>query len=110
MRKILTLLTAAALFFIASDAIAADKKLTFAAIPKSTVGEYWETVAKGARKAAQDLGVNLKWEGTVTETEIAEQNKIVENMVNLGVDGIALAPLNQKATRKPVENAVGAGI
>ena len=45
-----------------------------------------------------------------TETEIAEQNKIIENMVNLGVDGIALAPLNQKAMRKQVEAAVAAGI
>jgi ribose transport system substrate-binding protein len=89
---------------------AADKKLTLVAIPKSTGGEYWETVARGARQAAQELGVNLKWEGTVTETEIAEQNKIIENMVNLGVDGIALAPLNERAMRKQVENAVAAGI
>src|SRR5689334_10685892 len=89
---------------------AADKTLTLVAIPKSTGGEFWETVARGARKAASDLHVNLKWEGTVTETEIAEQNKIIENMVNLGVDGIALAPLNQKAMRKQVEAAVAAGI
>ena len=89
---------------------AAEKKLTLAAIPKSTGGEFWEAGALGARKAAQDLGVNLKWEGTVTETEIAEQNKSLENMVNLGVDGIALAPLNQRAMRRQVENAVNAGI
>ena len=89
---------------------AADKKLTLAAIPKSTGGEFWETVAKGARKAAADLGVNLKWDGALTESDVADQNKIIENMVNLGVDGIALAPLNQKATRKPVENVVAAGI
>jgi ribose transport system substrate-binding protein len=100
---------AAILFTLVPAAPAADKKLTLAAIPKSTGGEFWETVARGARKAAQELGVNLKWEGTVTETEIAEQNKIIENMVNLGVDGIALAPLNQKAMRKQVET-VAAGI
>src|SRR6185295_5952445 len=95
---------------LAPHSPAADKPITLVAIPKSTGGEFWETVAKGARKAAQDLGVTLKWEGTVTETEIAEQNKIIENMVNLGVSGIALAPLNQKAMRRQVENAVGAGI
>src|SRR5262245_38461987 len=108
MRKILLLVTALALFALASSA--ADKKLTLAAIPKSNGGEFWETVEKGARKAAADLGVNLKWEGPLTETDIAEQNKIIENMVNLGVDGIALAPLNQKGTRKQVENTVAAGI
>jgi ribose transport system substrate-binding protein len=110
-KKFLTLVViSVALFTLIPGAPAADKKLTLAAIPKSTGGEFWETVARGARKAAQDLGVNLKWEGTVTETEIAEQNKIIENMVNLGVDGIALAPLNQKAMRKQVENTVAAGI
>ncbi len=90
--------------------IHAAETLTLAAIPKSTGGEFWETVANGAKKAAKDLGVTLKWEGTVTETEIAEQNKIIENMVNLGVKGIALAPLNQKAMKRQVEAAVAAGI
>jgi ribose transport system substrate-binding protein len=88
----------------------AEDTLTLAAIPKSTGGEFWETVGRGAQHAAKDLGVTLKWEGTVTETELAEQNKIIENMVNLGVQGIALAPLNQKASRKEVEDAVAAGI
>ncbi|HID76188.1 MAG TPA: hypothetical protein EYP56_09360 [Planctomycetaceae bacterium] len=81
-----------------------------AVIPKSMGGEFWETVEQGARQAAGELGVEMKWQGPLTETEIAEQNKIIENMVNLGVDGIALAPLNPKAMRKSVETAVEAGI
>ncbi len=93
-----------------TPALQAEDTLTLAAIPKSTGGEFWETVGRGAQHAAKDLGVTLKWEGTVTETELAEQNKIIENMVNLGVQGIALAPLNQKASRKEVEDAVAAGI
>ena len=88
-----------------------DKKsLTLAVIPKSTGGEFWETVEQGAKAAANDLGVTIKWEGAVTESDIAEQNKIIESMVNLGVDGLALAPLNPKAMRKSVETAVAAGI
>ncbi len=83
-----------------------DKKLIIAAIPKSTGGEFWETVEQGARDAAKELDIELKWEGTLTETEIAEQNKIIENMINLGVDGMAIAPLNNKATAKSVANAV----
>jgi ribose transport system substrate-binding protein len=85
-------------------------KLTLAVIPKSTGGEFWETVEQGARAAAADLGVEIKWDGTLTETEIAEQTKIIENMINLDVDGMALAPLNRKAMKKAVENAVNAGI
>ena len=89
---------------------AGEKKLVIAAIPKSTGGEFWETVEQGARDAAKDLNVDLKWEGTLTETEIAEQNKIIENMINLGVDGMAVAPLNNKATAKSVASAVSTNI
>ena len=81
-----------------------------AAIPKATGGDFWETVESGARRAAEELDIELKWEGTVTETEIAEQTKIIENMINLGVDAIALAPLNNQAQRKPVQSAVDNGI
>jgi ribose transport system substrate-binding protein len=87
-----------------------SEKLLIAVIPKSTGGEFWETVETGARQAAADLDVEIKWEGTLTETEIAEQNKIIENMINLGVDGMALAPLNTVAMRKPVQNVTAAGI
>lgn len=85
-------------------------RLVVAVIPKSTGAEFWETVEEGARAAAKELGVEMKWEGPLTETEIAEQNKIIENMVNLDVDGIALAPLNPVAMRKPVQRAVEAAI
>lgn len=88
----------------------ARKGLTLAVIPKSTGGEFWETVEQGAREAGEELGVIVKWEGAHLETELAEQNKIIENMVNLGVDGMALAPLNNRAMRKPVADVVAAGI
>ena len=68
--------------------------LTIAVVPKCTGGEFWETVERGVRDAGKDLGVEIKWEGTLTETEIAEQNRVIENMINLEVDGMAIAPLN----------------
>lgn len=87
----------------------ANKELTLAVIPKSTGGEFWETVERGARDAASDLNVKIKWEGTLTETDFAEQNKIIENMMNLDVDGMAIAPLNKQSTRKPIQDVVEAG-
>jgi ribose transport system substrate-binding protein len=87
-----------------------SKELTLAVIPKSTGGEFWETVEQGARNAARDLNVTIHWEGAHHETELAEQNKIIENMLNLEVDGMAIAPLNNRAMRRPVENVVAAGI
>ncbi|MHC4404619.1 MAG: substrate-binding domain-containing protein, partial [Planctomycetota bacterium] len=86
------------------------KKLVVAVIPKSTGAEFWETVERGARDAAKEENVDMKWEGPLTETELAEQNRIIESMINLEVDGIALAPLNPQAMRKRVESAVEADI
>lgn len=87
-----------------------DRRLSIAVIPKCTTSQFWETVEEGAEDAAGKLGVGIRWEGPLAETEIAEQNKIIENMINLQVDGIALAPLNPKAMRKTVDSAVAAGI
>jgi ribose transport system substrate-binding protein len=86
------------------------ERFTIAVIPKSIGGEFWETVEEGVREAAQELDVDVRWEGPLAETELAEQNKIIENMVNLGVDGMALAPLNNRTMRESVENVVAAGI
>ena len=93
-----------------SDGQSGDAKQVIAVIPKSMGAEFWENVEAGAREAAAESGVDMKWEGPMVETEIAEQNKIIENMVNLDVDGIALAPLNPKAMKKSVKSAVDAGI
>ena len=86
------------------------KKLTIAVIPKSTGNEFWEDVHKGANAAKDKYGVAMRWEGTLSETELAEQNKIIENMVNLGVKGMCLAPLNEKVMAKSVNRVVAAGI
>jgi ribose transport system substrate-binding protein len=108
--KLPTILTAVILLLLGLQCGSGEKKIELGVIPKSTGGEFWETVEKGARAAAKEKGVEIRWEGTVSETEIAEQNKIIENMINLGVDGLAIAPLNSTAQRKPVENTVKAGI
>ena len=39
-----------------------DDQMTIAVIPKSTGGEFWETVEQGARDAGKELGVNVKWD------------------------------------------------
>jgi len=84
--------------------------ITIAVIPKSMGEDFWGTVEQGARTAAADLGVRIEWQGPVTEMEIAAQNSILENMVSRGVQGVAIAPLDRKASRKPVENTVQAGV
>lgn len=87
-----------------------DNRIKIAVIPKCTSSEFWGTVEEGARAAAEDYDVNIHWDGTDTELMIPEQNRLIETMVNLRKDGIALAPLSRKATQSVVERATKAGI
>jgi ribose transport system substrate-binding protein len=62
------------------------------------------------RKAAAELDVDIRWEGPTNETEHDRQRSIVDNMVGLGVDGIALAPTDETALVRPVRSAMQRGI
>ena len=78
------------------------KRLNLAVIPKGTVHEFWKDVEAGVLQAAEELDVDVRWEGPTNETEHDRQRTIVDNMVSLGVDGIALAPTDEKALVRPV--------
>lgn len=85
-----------------------SKRYKIAMIPKGTSHEFWKTVEAGARKAADELNVDLTWKGTATEDERNQQIQIVNDFVGV-VDAIALAPLDSKGLRGPVKAANEAG-
>ena len=87
----------------------AGKKLTIALLPKSKGNQYFVTVEKGARAAAQELGVELLFDGP-TNTDPAKQNEIVENWITLGVDAIAAACENKEGISTALKKAQAAGI
>src|SRR5881396_187486 len=85
-------------------------KKTIAVIPKGTTHEFWKSIHGGANKAAKDYKVEIIWKGPLKEDDREDQIKVVEDFVTRGVSGIVLAPLDDTALRKPVEDAVKAGI
>lgn len=88
-----------------------SKKWRVMVIPKGTTHEFWKTIHAGAAKAAEDLGnVEVVWQGPQKEDDRVEQIKLVQNAVAAGVDGIVLAPLDDRALVAPVEKAIAAGI
>ena len=89
---------------------AREKKPTVAVIPKGTSHVFWQSVHAGAQKAGKELGVEILWDGPATEGERAEQIRIVEDMITRQVDGIVLAPLDDKALVPVIERAQKAGI
>ena len=94
----------------ASGSQPANKKLVIAVIPKGTTHEFWKSVHAGAIKASQELDVEVLWQGPLREDDREEQIKVVDTIRARQVSGIALAPLDDKALRMPVADAVRAGI
>ncbi|QOV88581.1 ABC transporter substrate-binding protein [Humisphaera borealis] len=76
-------------------------------IPKGTTHEHWKGVEAGAKKAAAEMNVEIIWKGPLKEDDRAGQIQIVEQMVTDGVAGIVLAPLDDKALLRPVQQAAG---
>jgi ribose transport system substrate-binding protein len=89
---------------------AAPKKLAIAVIPKGTTHEFWKSVHAGAEKAARELGVEISWKGPMKEDDLKQQIDLVQSFTAQGVDGIVLAPLNDKALRAAVKGAKTGGI
>lgn len=79
---------------------AAGKKYKIVLMPKLVGIPYFNASEIGAKKAAEDLGVELIYTGP-TKGDAAEQVKILEDLISKGVDAIAVAP-NDPAALTPV--------
>jgi ribose transport system substrate-binding protein len=80
--------------------------LRVAVIPKGTTHEFWKSIHAGASRAARELGVDIIWKGPQKEDDRAQQITVVEDFISAGVDGIVLAPLDDRALMRPVQDAV----
>ena len=87
-----------------------SRTTTIAVVPKGTTYEFWKSVHAGAIKAGREFGVDILWQGPLKEDDREEQIKVVDTLVSRGIDGLLLAPLDDKALRQPVASAVRAGI
>ena len=81
-------------------------KLKLAVIPKGTTHEFWKSIHLGALQAAEEFGVEVIWKGPQKEDDRAQQITVVEDFISRGVDGIVLAPLDERALCRPVQDAV----
>lgn len=88
------------------DAPGKDERLTVAVIPKGTIHEFWKTVHAGAEKAGREMDVDILWKGSLKEDDREAQISVVENIITRQVDGIVLAPLDDVALRRPVDEAM----
>jgi ribose transport system substrate-binding protein len=92
-----------------------SKRYAIAVIPKGTTHEFWKAIHAGAIKAQQELTaqgtpVDVIWKGPLREDDREQQVQVVEGFLSQGVSGIVLAPLDDRALVRPVEEAKRAGI
>jgi ribose transport system substrate-binding protein len=90
-----------------APATGAPSRPRIAVIPKGTTHEFWKSVHAGAVKAARELDVEVIWKGPVKEDDRDEQIKVMETFLTQGVDGIVLAPLDDRALVPVVREAKG---
>jgi ribose transport system substrate-binding protein len=91
---------------IASGATAvAQTKPTIPVIVKDMTSPYWRTVLAGARKAGQDLGVNVGALGTQSESDTNGQISILATAVASSPAAIVIAPSEFAALGKPIDEA-----
>ena len=113
--SLLMLATVAAFGCNRSVSKSAKKKLTIAVIPKGTSHEFWKSIHAGAIKASRELStqgndVEVIWKGPLREDDREQQIQVVEGFTSQGVDGIVLAPLDNRALVRPVEEAKSANV
>ena len=112
---ILLVILLASAFAACTTQTGGSKNFTIAVVPKGTTHPFWKSVNAGAMKAAADykaegVGVDLIWKGPLREDDREQQIQVVEGFISQGVNGIVLAPLDNKALVRPVEEAKKAGI
>jgi ribose transport system substrate-binding protein len=98
-----------------AEAPTTKKKLTIAVIPKGTTHEFWKSIHAGSIKAAQELTaqgneIEVIWKGPLREDDREQQIQVVEGFAAQGVNGIVLAPLDNRALVRPVSDAQRAGV
>ena len=91
-------------------------KYTIAVVPKGLTHEFWQSIHRGAERAAADLaeqgiGVQILWNGPAKESDTREQIGIVQQMVgSRGIQGLILAPQDSKALVPEVKKTTERGI
>jgi ribose transport system substrate-binding protein len=85
------------------NAPGSSTRRVIAVIPKGTTHIFWQSVHAGAKKAGEEFGYQIQWNGPERETDRERQIQIIEDFIVQKVDGIVLAPLDKQALIPSVE-------
>jgi ribose transport system substrate-binding protein len=74
-----------------------------AVVPKGSTHDFWQAIRAGAEKAGAEAQVRIFWNAPERESDRERQIQIVEDFIVQNVDGIVLAPNDEKALVPSVE-------
>src|SRR5262245_35730386 len=86
-------------------------KYRIAVIPKGMTHEFWQSIERGARRAAADLqaqknlAVEIIWQGPNNESNAEEQRDIIDRQLAAGIHGLVLAPQHSQNMVAKVKQA-----
>ena len=90
-------------------------KYRIAVVPKGLTHEFWQSIHRGAERAAADLGregvpVQILWDGPRKESDSSEQINLVQILTTMGIDGLVLAPQDSIQMVNPVKEVDDRGV
>ena len=98
----IALLAAALLAVSSTFALAADKKVAF--VPQIIGIPYFDAMEAGGKEAAAKFGVDFIYQGPV-DTNPVDQMQIVQNLIDQGVNAVAVSVLDASSIAPVVEAA-----
>jgi len=109
--RVLTLLTMIVIFAFIFTAGSFAQEYNIAVIIKATDSGFWQDVLTGARAAGEKLdNVTITTHGPTSESQIAEQVSILENVITRNPDAIVISSTSSDASVPALERAYEQGI
>lgn len=90
--------------------IKSEKSYVIGVVTKSRDSEYWMSVCSGIEKAAADLNVSSLILSPDTEADEKIQEKMIYDLIDKGVDALAISPINSYHCEEYVKVAREKGI
>lgn len=114
MPRLIALALTAFLMAGCSGAPRPTAKYRVAVVPKGLTHEFWQSIHRGADRAAADLtaqgtSVEVLWDGPRKESDSGDQINIVRTKASQGIQGLVLAPQSKDMVPQ-VEEVVARGI
>jgi len=91
--------------------LAAEKRLNFVFIPKSSDQVFWSLMHEGVDKALEEQGnIKLTWRGPAHNDDTDSQIQILQAYAKPGVDAILIVPTDRVRLMAPIRAATEIGI